>query len=100
MRDYGHGSWRKHRHGPGFRPPWWPENEPFPPADPAAWRGMRRHFVRRVGLMLAVFLGLIFAASALAVAVLSGALGLGERRGLVLPAAILGVLLLFVAFGS
>lgn len=50
--------------------------------------------------MLVVFFGLIFAASALAVAVLSGALGLGERRGLVLPAAILGLLLLFVAFGS
>jgi two-component system OmpR family sensor kinase/two-component system sensor histidine kinase BaeS len=49
--------------------------------------------------MLVVFFGLVFAASALAVAVLSGALGLGERRGLVLPAAILGLLLLFVAFG-
>jgi two-component system sensor histidine kinase BaeS len=100
MRNHGHGSWRTHRHGPGFRPPWWPENEPFPPAGPTAWRGMRRHFVRRVGLMLAVFFGLIFAASALAVAVLSGALGLGERRGLVLPAAILGALLLLVALGS
>lgn len=100
MRDHGHSSWRQHRHGPGFRPPWWPENEPFPPAGRAAWRGMRRHFVRRVGLMLAVFFGLIFAASALAVAVLSGALGLGEGRGLVLPAALLGMLLLFVALGS
>jgi two-component system, OmpR family, sensor histidine kinase BaeS len=50
--------------------------------------------------MLLAFFGLVFAASALAVAVLSGALGLGERRGLVLPAAILGLLLLFVAFGS
>lgn len=50
--------------------------------------------------MLAVFFGLIFAASALAVAVLSGALGLGEGRGLVLPAALLGMLLLFVALGS
>lgn len=100
MRDHGPGSWRRHRHGPGFRPPWWPENEPFPPEGPTPWRGMRRHFVRRVGLMLVVFFGLIFAASALAVAVLSGALGLGERRGLVLPAAILGLLLLFVAFGS
>lgn len=99
MRDHSHGSWRQHRHGPGFRPPWWPENEPFPPSGPAGWRGMRRHFVRRVGLMLGVFFGLVFAASALAVAVLSGALGLGEKRGLVVPVAILGLLLLLVAFG-
>jgi two-component system, OmpR family, sensor histidine kinase BaeS len=50
--------------------------------------------------MLGVFFGLVFAASALAVALLSGALGLGEKRGLVVPVAILGLLLLFVAFGS
>lgn len=61
---------------------------------------MRRHFVRRVGLMLVLFFALTFAASALAVAILSNALGLGKQRGFVVPAAILGLLLLFVAFGA
>jgi signal transduction histidine kinase len=61
---------------------------------------MRRHFVRRVGLMLVLFFVLTFAASALAVAILSNAFGLEKHRGLVVPAAILGLLLLFVAFGS
>jgi two-component system sensor histidine kinase BaeS len=37
---------------PGFRPPWWPEGEPFPPSD---WRGMRRLFLRRVLIGLALF---------------------------------------------
>lgn len=55
---------------------------------------MRRRFARRVLLFLVVFFGLVFAASALAVALLSGALGLGEERRLVLPAAILGLIVL------
>jgi two-component system OmpR family sensor kinase/two-component system sensor histidine kinase BaeS len=61
---------------------------------------MRRHFVRRVGLMLALFFGLTFVASALAVAFISGAIGPGRHRGLVLPAAILALLLLLIAFSS
>ena len=55
---------------------------------------MRRRFARRVLVFLVMFFGLVFAASALAVALLSGALGLGEEADLVLPAAILGLLLL------
>jgi signal transduction histidine kinase len=52
------GGWRA-----GPRPPWWPEGEPFPPA----WRsGPRRRFPRRVGLLVAVVLGLTFLASGLA----------------------------------
>ena len=93
------------RHGSGFgggpwrrsRPPWWPEGEPFPPTGPTAWRGMRRRFLRRVGLFVAVFFGLVFAANAIAVALLSGRFGPGPRRGFGAPVAILG-LALFVAF--
>jgi signal transduction histidine kinase len=48
------------RHGSGFRPPWWPEDEPFPPRGPEAWRGMRDRFVRRIALFFALFLGLMF----------------------------------------
>jgi two-component system OmpR family sensor kinase/two-component system sensor histidine kinase BaeS len=50
--------------------------------------------------MLVVFFALTFAASALAVAILSNAFELEKHRGLVVPAAILGLLLLLVAFVS
>jgi signal transduction histidine kinase len=103
-RDEGHGFRRGtgFRPGGGFRPPWWPEGEPFPPGDSGPWRARRRRFARRVGLALAVFFALTFASSALAVAMLSGALGLGRHRGLVFVTGILGLGLLFggfVAFG-
>jgi two-component system sensor histidine kinase BaeS len=41
------------------RPPWWPDDEPWPPAGPPgtrAWQRMRRHFLRRAAL----FLGTVF----------------------------------------
>jgi signal transduction histidine kinase len=47
-----------HRERPG-RPPWWPEGEPFPPP----WRGRGRRFPRRLGLVVALVLGLFFVAS-------------------------------------
>lgn len=94
MGEHGYGPWR-HRHGTGFRPPWWPQNEPFPPSG--GWGGMRRRFRRRLWLMVAfLFLGL-FGASALAVTLLAGAFGLGDRE-LVVPAAILGLTLIFALF--
>jgi two-component system sensor histidine kinase BaeS len=93
--------WRGEGTG-GFRPPWWPEGEPFGPPRPAAWRGMRRHFLRRVGLVLVLFFGLAFAASALAVAVFSDAWGPRRHPGLALPGRLIGLALLvgvFVAVG-
>jgi two-component system sensor histidine kinase BaeS len=91
-----------HPHGPwggwgqGRRPPWWPENEPFPPAGPGAWRGMRRRFARRIGLALAFFFLLVLGASTLAVTLLTGAFGVERERGLVAAAAILGLALLAI----
>ncbi len=44
--------WRR-----GARPPWWPENEPWPPAGPGAvWQHVRRRFLLRalVGLAAVV----------------------------------------------
>jgi signal transduction histidine kinase len=77
-------------------PPWWPENEPWPPADATAWRRFRpAYFARRIGLAFALFFLLLFLTSALAVAVLSGVFGLRRHHGLVPLAAVLGVLLLF-----
>jgi len=61
----GRGSWRM-RHGPwqmggrGMRPPWWPESEAWPP-PPEAWNQMRRRFMRRVALFVAVMLASVAA---------------------------------------
>src|SRR5439155_26640891 len=84
--------------GSGFRPPWWPEGEAFPPAGGPPWRRGRRHFLRRVGLAMVVFFGLTFFTSALAVALISGTLGLGHHRGLAAGAGTLGFALLLVGF--
>lgn len=67
--------WRR----PGFRPPWWPDNEPFPPRGPAAWHG-RRRFVRRAGIFLALFFGFMFVANALAWVLFSRVFDGGEHR--------------------
>jgi two-component system sensor histidine kinase BaeS len=80
---------------PGFRPPWWPENEPFPPAGRPAWGWRRARFARRVAFGVVIFFALIFATSALAVALVSGALGLGHHRGLAVFAGLAGLGLLF-----
>lgn len=79
---------------PEFRPPWWPEGEPFPPAGRRPWGG-RPRFPRFIGLIALVFFLFTFAASSLAVALLSGALGIGHHRGLALAAGLLGLLILF-----
>src|SRR5215210_9493163 len=49
------------RHGPA-RPPWWPEDEPWPPPRRSDRRG---GFLRKVGCFFGVIIGLMIAASAL-----------------------------------
>jgi two-component system sensor histidine kinase BaeS len=83
------------RGGQGYRPPWWPENEPFPPAGRPGWGWRRARFARRVAFGVVIFFALIFATSALAVALVSGALGLGHHRGLAILAGLAGLGLLF-----
>lgn len=61
---------------------------------------MRARFIRRAWLFLLFFFALVFLASGLAVALLSGAFGLDQRRGLVIPAGLLGLLLLGVLFAA
>jgi signal transduction histidine kinase len=99
------GPWRGFRggpggfgHGRGFRPPWWPENEPFLPAGSRPWGWRRKRFARRIALGVLVFFALIFLTSALAAALISGALGLGHHRGLAAAAGLLGFALLFTGF--
>jgi signal transduction histidine kinase len=57
------------------RPPWWPQNEQWPPQDAAGWRELRRRFIFRAGC----FIGFMAIAFVLAVAavvwLLSSALG-------------------------
>ncbi|MFL5797446.1 MAG: sensor histidine kinase [Actinomycetota bacterium] len=91
--SYGGPPWRGG--GGSGRPPWWPENEPWPPEGGAAWRRFRPpHVARRIGFAFALFFGLLFLTSALAVAVLSGLFGLRRHHGLVPLAAVLGLVLL------
>src|SRR5215211_4428200 len=69
----------------GRRPPWWPEGEPFPPQR--RWRGgngwagtgggPRRRFPRRVGLLVALFLGFAFLATGAIFRLLWGGDGYG-----------------------
>jgi len=73
---------RWHGNRPGFRPPWWPEGEPFPPTGPGSWPGMRRHFVRRIVVAAGLFFVLLVLASAFVFRALSSPLGPGPRRGL------------------
>src|SRR5436190_14373170 len=70
-----HASWRGP--GPGHRPPWWPENEPFPPTGPGQWR---RRFRRRALLAVLAFFGLIFAINAIAWAVFGHTAGTEQRH--------------------
>lgn len=98
-------NWRRPEHGWGRgrdgahwararrRPPWWPENEPWPPEDAAAWRELRRGFMRRAGcfvvfVVVALFLVLAGLVSWLAPAIGSGIYG------------IVGSLVLIVVFAA
>jgi signal transduction histidine kinase len=71
----------------GGRPPWWPENEPWPP-PPGAWGGMRRRFMRRVVVFAALVFLLLVAAAGLAASVVWHA---GHRRPVLLGVALLAL---------
>ena len=72
MPGYGYGPPRHRRNRgewgrwpPGRRPPWWPENEEWPPKDDAAWRELRHGFMRRAGCFF-LFMALVVVAGAAA----------------------------------
>ncbi len=74
------------------RPPWWPENEEWPPRDPRQWRwmGRRNPFFRRMGCVFLLFnlIGfvLLFSISAFILNVLGVVHIAGNQFNLLLPA--------------
>src|SRR5215217_6098986 len=97
-----HSSWREH-YLKDHRPPWWPENEEWPPRDRRAWRymGRRNPFFRRLGCAFLIFnlvgFVLLFSVSAF----ILNALGVlhisGNQFNLLLPAA--AILFAFLVMG-
>jgi signal transduction histidine kinase len=95
--------WREH-YLQEHRPPWWPENEEWPPRDPRAWRymGRRNPFFRRMGCVFLIFnlIGfvLLFSISAFILNVLGVLHISGNQYSLLLPAGIIFFTLLVAAF--
>jgi signal transduction histidine kinase len=57
------------------RPPWWPENEPWPPPyGSEIWRSRRAHFVRRAGIVFTIMLFFSIAGLARFVAWVAGSI--------------------------
>src|SRR5438105_3419944 len=86
-------TWRRHhrRH----RPPWWPETEPWPPANArTGWRRGRARFVRRIGLVFALMLFLSALGISTLVSMLFGGRAMG---GSAAPMALAIMIVLFVA---
>ena len=86
---------RRARYGPRGRPPWWPENEPFPPSG-GEWRTVRGRFMRRLALFVAVVMLAFGAVVAIAVAVLLRAFELAGGWA-VLAVVLVGMLLVVPA---
>jgi two-component system, OmpR family, sensor histidine kinase BaeS len=53
------GGWRDGPPWGSGKPPWWPDDEEWPPRGPEAWRGMRRRFVRKFALGSALLIAVI-----------------------------------------
>jgi signal transduction histidine kinase len=87
-----------HRHhGYGrHRPPWWPEDEAWPPADgaqAASWQRARGGMIWRFGCFLIVLIALIFGFVALLDALIGGAMGGSPVAAIVLLAFVVLVVL-------
>jgi signal transduction histidine kinase len=78
----------------GSRPPWWPHNEPWPPAGSSyGWRRGRRRFLYRTAGVL--IFALVFGAVGLARLLWL----LSERTGIFIPPPLVFVALLALVFG-
>ncbi len=96
-------SWREQYYR-GHRPPWWPENEEWPPKDRRAWRhiGRRNPFFRRIGCAFLLFnlIGfvILFSLSAFILNVLGVLHISGNQYNLLLPAGAIFLAFLVVVF--
>jgi two-component system, OmpR family, sensor histidine kinase BaeS len=80
------------------RPPWWPENEPFPPRR--GWGGApSRQFMRRMAMFFALVVVLSIAAATFVFWTIATALGAPDTTGSVARGVAL-LLLLMVLFGA
>ncbi len=96
------GHWPPFRGGAG-RPPWWPDDEPWPPAGPpgtGAWRRIRRHFFRRAVVFLAAVVVLTAGVSTLVQWGVASLLGLPGRAGGAGGAAVLLAVFVVVLVGA
>ena len=83
---HGGSSWRR------GTPPWWPEDEPWPPRGPEAWQGMRRRFLGRFLL----FLALVVTVVAVVSAVVGRFIGAGPHGGRFFPLGFLALAVVVV----
>jgi signal transduction histidine kinase len=86
--------WRWGASDSGGRPPWWPRDEPFPPAG-GDWRPMRVRFMRRA-IAFAVFAFLFFAFVVAAFVTLLVNVFSGEGPGLGVFTPLVAIFALFV----
>ena len=76
---------------PGRRPPWWPEDEPWPPQDSAGWRRLRQRFMRRMAVFGCVAVVVAAVVFGVVVGVIASVAG-------TTPSTVLGALIAFVIF--
>jgi two-component system, OmpR family, sensor histidine kinase BaeS len=97
-----HEWWREHRarwQAQGGRPPWWPENEPFPPEGRWArppWG--RRRFMGRIVALFMITLVLLVAGATFLFLLFASALGASDLGGTVARA--VALLLVFIAIAT
>lgn len=72
-----HSGWRGYK----TRPPWWPENEPFPPPRLRPSRSEQRRFFRRMFLLFVAFMALVLVGAFTVFWAVAGALGFTRPAG-------------------
>ena len=91
---------RRLRHWREHRPPWWPEDEPWPPQRPPSWQRMRKargRFFQRMGCVFGVVLLLFFGYLTALFWAAANLLGMVHNQGIGNIVFSVGVVILFLA---